>query len=282
MMARRDRWICRKALNWTMCRGLLSHVLILQFLLTFAQGQGHGEAGVPPTDERVSFTVQEELPAGTEVGTITTRAGLTYRFAEDPALFHLDPRSGRITTTTKIDREAIPSDNFDLFIQSLPSARHLIEVRITVLDINDNSPQFGSNTIQISFSENDKPGTQVILDTATDRDTGIFGVTTDYVIVSGNEEGKFRLVPLLDTSKPLLYLENMVDLDREEKDFYTLQISVPDGGSPPRYGYLTVNVTVLDVNDNGPLFDQSDYWVSVNETIPVRSSIIQVSPTEWK
>nr|AUG84445.1 fat [Platynereis dumerilii] len=279
-MARRDRWICRKALNWTMFRGLLSHVLILQFLLTFAQGQGHGEAGVPPTDERVSFTVQEELPAGTEVGTISTRAGLTYRFAEDPALFHLDPRSGRITTTTKIDREAIRSDNFDLFIQSLPSARHLIEVRITVLDINDNSPQFGSNTIQISFSENDKPGTQVILDTATDKDTGIFGVTTDYVIVSGNEEGKFRLVPLLDTSKPLLYLENMVDLDREEKDFYTLQISVPDGGSPPRYGYLTVNVTVLDVNDNGPLFDQSDYWVSVNETIPVRSSIIQIRATD--
>ena len=273
------RGTSRKAVPTRTC-SILIIVVLLQFLLTFAQGQGQGEAAVPPVDERVEFTIEEELPAGTLVGTIPTRDGLTYRFSEEPNLFVLDGTSGDITTTTQIDRESLPSDSFDLFIQSVPTARHLIEVHIEVLDVNDNFPEFGRSNIQIFFSENDQPATQVILDTAMDGDIGQNDVTTNYEIVSGNEEGRFELVPLTDTSIPLLYLQNRMQLDREERDNYQLVISAQDGGNPPRFGFLTVNINITDTNDNPPLFDQSDYSTTVNETIPVHTSIIQVHATD--
>lgn len=42
-----------------------------------------------------------------------------------------------------------------------------------------------------------------------------------------------------------------------------------------RTGTATVYVTVLDVNDNRPIFLQSSYEVSVPEDIPAASSIVQ-------
>ena len=265
---------------------ILTILVVLQFLLTFAQGQGQGgsEAARPPVDERVVFEIREGLPAGTEVGRINVQTGLRYRFSEDPIVFRLDSDTGRITTTTVIDREnlGVPSNKFDLFVQSTPSARHLIEVRINVLDVNDNSPRFGQSSIKVTFSERDQPGTQIILETATDKDVGLNDVTNQYHIITDSEDvrRKFRLVLLTDTSKPLLYLENLVVLDREEKSLYQLNISAQDGGNPPRFGYLLVNISVTDINDNPPLFDQSDYSASINETSQPGSSIVQVRATD--
>ena len=278
------RGLTRKAFPPRTMYHLYIVTILLQCLLTFAQGQGHGggEAALPPVDERVTFEIYEGEPTGTKVGQIDVQSDLTYRFSEDPRIFSLNPDTGKITTTTVIDRESLPEDIVNLFVQSAPSARHLIEVKITVLDVNDNNPQFGQSSINVTFSETAQPGSQVILDTATDKDIGMNDVakTGGYRIISGNTEGKFRLVLLTETSKPLLYLENTLALDREEKAFYQLNISAQDGGSPPRLGYLQVNISVTDFNDNPPLFDQSDYSAKINETAPPGTSVIQVRATD--
>ncbi|KAK2163195.1 hypothetical protein LSH36_84g09030 [Paralvinella palmiformis] len=272
----------RKNYPWTSCHFILP--VLIQFLLTFAQGQGQGKTNggglLPPVDDQVYFKIEEEKQAGTLVGTIPTLDGLTYIFSEELPEFTLDGTSGEIRTKVPIDRERLDADTFNLFVQSVPSARHLIEVHIQVVDINDNSPDFGQRSVEVVFSERDQPGTQAILDTAVDLDVGPNGVTTDYQIVSGNEQGRFRLALLKDTSIPLLYLENRVELDREERASYQLRISVHDGGSPPRYGYLQVNVTVRDFNDNQPVFDQSYYSTQLNETSPPGTSVIQVRATD--
>ncbi len=251
--------------------------IIVLFLLTFAQGQGQGS-----TEERFSWTIEEEVQPGSLVGTLPTRQGLTYRFAQHQdnlqQYFTLDSDSGQVRTRGRLDREALPSDTFDLFIQSTP-ARHLIELRITVTDINDNSPTFGRSNLDISFSETDQPGTQVILDTATDPDIGINDATTEYNIISGNELGDFRLV-LLEASKNLLYLENTRTLDREQKQHYRLNISAQDGGTPPKYGYLLININVTDFNDHNPVFEQSDYYAELNETAPPGTSVVKVRATD--
>ena len=250
--------------------------LSLQFLLI--HGEGNTKAASPPVDQSVSFEIEEGQRAGTKVGVIPVRQGLRYRFSEPPTEFTLDPDTGTIITTMVIDRESLPDDVFDLFVQSTPSAKHIVEVKITVLDINDNSPTFRQPVVQILFPETAKPGTQVILDTAMDKDAGLNGITTKYRLVSGNQLGRFQLAR--DVSVPFLYLENTKELDREEKAFYQLRMSVQDGGTPPRYGYLTLNITIQDYNDNPPLFDQSDYSSSVNETAPAGTSIIQVHATD--
>ena len=252
-------------------------LVLLQFLLTFANGQGPGN-GLSTTNKE-SFEVLEEQDAGTSVGNISTQPDSTYRFSTDTHLFSIEPTTGEIKTAVKLDRESLETgDTFDLFVQNLAST-HVIEVQIHVVDINDNSPEFQNARTEISFSESELPGSLKILDTATDKDIGKNDVTTNYRILSGNEENKFKLVMLNDTST-LLYLDNLVQLDREERSSYQLNISAQDGGEPPRFGYLTVDITIQNSNDNPPLFDQSDYLVTINETVPVSTSIITVTATD--
>ena len=262
----------------TLYRYSLTAWLFILFMSVL--GPSYAKAASSSVEQSVRFEVEEGMRTGTEVGVIPIRVGLRYKFSEPPGEFSLDPDTGTITTTMVLDRESLTDDSFDLFVQSTPSAKHVVEVRITVLDINDNSPTFRQPIIQILFPETAKSGMQVILDSATDKDAGENGTTSKYRLVSGNSLGRFRLVTLDDVSVPFLYLENMMELDREEKAFYQLRISVQDGGTPPLYGYLTINVTIQDYNDNPPLFDHSEYSSSVNETAPAGTSIIQVHATD--
>ncbi|XP_046802630.1 cadherin-related tumor suppressor isoform X1 [Lucilia cuprina] len=231
-------------------------------------------------DTRVQFEVLEGQPKGTVVGYIPTRPDFTYRFNEPPREFNLDPVTGEIKTNMVLDREGM-RERYDLVVLS-SQPTYPIEVRITVLDVNDNAPEFPEPSIAVSFSESAAKGTRCLLDAATDLDIGINGISNNYTIVEGNVDNKFRLAVTSNPSGDVsyLHLETTGDLDRETRAFYRLNISAKDGGSPPKYGYLQVNVSIIDVNDNPPVFDHSDYTVSLNESIPPGSSVLQVMASD--
>lgn len=231
-------------------------------------------------DTTLQLEILEGEPRGTVVGYITTKPGYTYRFNEPPREFTLDPNTGEIKTNVILDREVI-GDRYDLVVLS-SQPTYPIEVRITVLDINDNSPEFPEPSIAVTFSESSAAGTRLLLDAATDRDIGINSVTDDYRIVDGNHDDKFRLAVTTNPSGDVsyLHLETTGKLDRETRGQYILNISARDGGTPPKNGYLQVNVTVLDVNDNPPIFDHSDYIVSLNESVPPGTPVLQVMASD--
>lgn len=230
-------------------------------------------------DTRVQLEVLENEMRGTVVGYIPTKIGFTYRFNEPPREFTLDPNTGEIKTNAILDREE--RDRYDLVVLS-SQPTYPIEVRITVSDTNDNSPEFPEPSIAVTFSESAAPGTRLLLDAATDRDIGVNSVTDDYGIVMGNFDEKFRLVVTTNPSGDVsyLHLETTGKLDREVRGAYVLNVSARDGGKPPRKGYLQVNVTVLDVNDNPPIFDHSDYIVSLNESVRPGTPVLQVMASD--
>ena len=227
-------------------------------------------------DTSATFKILEGQPIGTVVGTIPTKPNFTYRFNENIPEFNLNSTTGIITTSKILDRESFPSDKFDIVVLS-SQPTYPIEVRIQVIDINDNSPSFPDASIEVRFSESAIKGTRVILDTATDGDIGENDVAT-YKIVSGNEDGNFELGVTTNPSgeTPYLHLETTGKLDREDKAYYQLNISAEDGGTPKNYGYLLLNITILDVNDNPPIFDHSDYIVSLNESVPIGTFVLTV------
>lgn len=232
-------------------------------------------------DTRVQLEVREGEPTGTLVGSILVKPEFTYRFNEPPEEFTLDPDTGEIRTARVLDREALSSDRYDLVVLS-SQPTYPIEVRIVVLDVNDNDPEFPEPGIAVSFSESAAANTRLLLDAATDKDTPENGVVDDYSIVDGNTDGKFRLVvtgnPTSETS--YLHLETTGKLDREQVEFYSLNVCARDRGRPPRVGYLRVNVTVLDVNDNPPIFQRGDYVVALNESAPAGSPVLTVHATD--
>ncbi|KAM3964103.1 cadherin-related tumor suppressor fat [Aphomia sociella] len=230
-------------------------------------------------DTGVDLRVPEDQPVGTIVGRIPTKPGFTYRFNEPPKEFVLDPVSGEIRTNVILDRESVDRYAF-VVLSSQPT--YPIEVRLRVTDVNDNYPEFPEPSIAVAFSESAAAGTKLLLDAATDKDLGDNGIANDYRIVDGDNEGKFRLNVTVNPSgqTSYLHLETTGKLDRETNDFYILNISARDGGNPPKYGYLQVNVSILDVNDNPPIFDQSDFSVSLNESVPPGTTVLKVTATD--
>ena len=69
-------------------------------------------------------------------------------------------------------------------------------------------------------------------------------------------------------------------LDYERAKEYFLTIQAQDGGNPPLSNHATVNISIMDVNDNVPIFTQLSYGASVTENSLVGSSIITLTATD--
>ncbi|XP_063697547.1 cadherin-related tumor suppressor [Culicoides brevitarsis] len=229
-------------------------------------------------DTTAEFEIAEGEPKNTLVGYIPTKPGFKYRFNEPRKEFSLDAVTGEIRTLVELDREQ--NDHYDLVILS-SQPTYPIEVRIIVTDINDNSPEFPEPMINVTFSEA-TPIQRILLDVARDKDIGSNSISDDYKIIGGNEEGRFQLAVTTNPSGDITYLhlETTNSLDRETCGMYMLNISARDNGIPQRYGYLQVNVTVLDVNDNPPIFDHSDYIVTLNDSTPPNTKILEVHASD--
>lgn len=258
--------------------------LLLSLLAALVAGPplaARAAGGEADNNARVQLEVLEGQPRGTAVGRIPVRPGFTYRFNEPSDEFALNGTTGEITTAQILDRESLPNDRYDLIVLS-SQPTYPIEVRILVVDVNDNAPEFPEPVTSVSFPESAAPDNKVLLDTATDRDAGANGVSSDYRIVAGNVDEKFRLEVTSNPGGELtyLYLQTTGKLDRETVPFYQLNVSVRDGGVPTRYGYQTVNVTVLDVNDNPPVFAHTDYSAWLNESAPPGTFVLQVTATD--
>ncbi|XP_055921859.1 cadherin-related tumor suppressor [Eupeodes corollae] len=245
-----------------------------------SSADGSGQMQSRAVDKTVYLNVDEGKPRGTVVGSITVEPGFTYRFNEPPREFTLDQNTGEIKTNMVLDREGM-RDRYDLVVLS-SQPTYPIEVRITVNDVNDNPPEFPEPSIAVSFPESAASGTRLLLDAATDRDTGVNSVTNDYRIVDGDHDNKFSLAVTTNPSRDVSYLHLVTTktLDRESCGFYSLNISARDGGYPPLFGYLQVNVTIVDVNDNPPIFDHSDYNASLIESVLPGTPVLQVMASD--
>lgn len=237
----------------------------------------------------VQFNITEEQPVGFVAGRLPVRPGLRYRFSGvHPTQFQLDPTTGVIRSRARVDRESLPIRDggvgtVDMIVQSIPAPpAQLFDVHINVWDINDNAPTFSRPTVHVTFVESDRPGTRVILETASDPDSGPNGTVSNYRIVGGDDAGQFRLSVASSGSgvARLLYLENVVELRRNDRSSYALNISCQDGGSPSLYGFLLVNVDVTDINNNAPVFDNEAYHTVINETVAIGTTVLRVRATD--
>lgn len=76
---------------------------------------------------------------------------------------------------------------------------------------------------------------------------------------------------MLSTSRPL---------DRESKAKYTLTVKAQDQGVPPLTSSVTLDINVLDLNDNSPVFPSSSYSVEVSEDALEGSLVLEVSASD--
>lgn len=231
--------------------------------------------------------VPEGAPVGTRVGFIGDGgdvSGPPYLVVPVPGSpvdsdLAVDQSTGEIRTRVRLDRETRASYSLVAIPQS-PQGGENVRVTVRVRDENDNAPTFPTPVMNIEFPENTPRDVKRTLQPARDPDLGAFS-TQRYAIVSGNVNNAFKLSSHQERDG-VLYLDLQIDgiLDRETTALYSLLIEAVDGGNPPLRGTMTVNITILDVNDNQPLFNQSRYFATVPENATVGTPVLQVFATD--
>uniref|UniRef100_A0A5K3FFR0 Cadherin domain-containing protein n=1 Tax=Mesocestoides corti TaxID=53468 RepID=A0A5K3FFR0_MESCO len=204
----------------------------------------------------IEVAILEGLPPGTPVIRITADdpdIGDTLTYALLPTAnkkFSIDPVSGLIITQCVFDREeeAILT-GFKVVVFDGGHANHTIsaDLRVTILDQNDNNPVFHSQTVIIA--PEDKP-VDSLLHTinATDADAGENGTVVLFFAQHQQIPEPFTLYPdgRLFLTRPL---------DRERQEHYELIIIAADKGTPSLSSTMTLVVQVEDINDSPPRFE---------------------------
>ncbi|XP_012788799.2 protocadherin beta-2 [Sorex araneus] len=118
-------------------------------------------------------------------------------------------------------------------------------VRVEVLDINDNAPEFAKLLYEVQIPENSPVGSQVAIVSAKDLDVGVYGEIS-YAFFQASED--IRKTFRINTKSGELVLTQTLDFESIQS--YTVNIQAKDGGGLS--GSCVVFVQVMDLNDNPP------------------------------
>ena len=173
-------------------------------------------------------------------------------------MFSID-MSNRLVLNSQLDYETASQYLLIIEARSISNGIRLssfLMVNIKVTDVNDNAPHFSDHPVE-QISELESPDTELFTVEASDYDSGTNAEIT-YAITGGNSEDAFQI----ETSGVVTLIKT---LDRERTPRYNLVIRATDGGDPAKQNETTILVEITDVNDNSPIFSQSNYSISVYE-----------------
>ncbi|KAM8910618.1 protocadherin alpha-8-like isoform 24-T24 [Spinachia spinachia] len=236
------------------------------------------------------YSIPEEMKEGTVVGNVAKDLGLDKTSLIDrrfrvvsgskDAFFEVNPDTGALRVRKKIDREELCRGNglcsieLKILVEDPLEMHHVV---VEINDINDHSPTFSEKEQQFEIAEHTSLGTRFELHSARDPDAGKNSIRT-YTLTS-NDHFEIEITQTDDDDKiPFLVLKNA--LDREQKTNHSLFLTAVDGGKPQRSGTLNISISVVDINDNRPLFSQDIYQVEIYENLPVGNTVAKVNAVD--
>ncbi|XP_029304035.1 protocadherin-10-like isoform X1 [Cottoperca gobio] len=239
---------------------------------------------------QIRYSIPEELEHGAFVGNIAEDLGLDldklsarrFRIVSGAKKQYVEVNleNGVVFVNERIDRE-------ELCEQSLSCSFHLqvvienplelYRVEMEILDVNDNSPSFPWTEFNLDISESAAPGSRFPLESAQDLDVGSNSLRT--YLLSVNEHFLLDIQTRSDGSK-FAELVLQSPLDREQQSAHQMVLTAVDGGAPERSGTAQIDITVLDANDNAPVFDQSFYRVRLAENAPKGTVVIKLNASD--
>nr|XP_022293519.1 protocadherin gamma-B7-like isoform X2 [Crassostrea virginica] len=188
------------------------------------------------------------------------RQEVFYRFADNSnkhGCFSIDKATGNISVSCLYDREG--KEFYSLTIkavqQNTESRSCTATLSVRILDVNDNTPEFMLTSYHVNVTEHSGRGTLIDTVTAKDKDQDEKAQDVDYEILpphnttfSVNKNGEIRVE---DPSK----------LDREAGNGTMILIvkAIDSENRKSSTSTATVTITLLDANDNAPIFDEPKY-----------------------
>uniref|UniRef100_A0A3Q3IMZ7 Cadherin domain-containing protein n=1 Tax=Monopterus albus TaxID=43700 RepID=A0A3Q3IMZ7_MONAL len=169
-----------------------------------------------------------------------------------------------------LDREITSKYNVTILAtdEGIPPLSSTSVITVHISDVNDNSPHFSEPVVNVYVRENSDVGLIIKTVSASDADT--------------DENGQVRY-SFVDKNRHVVPVSAMVTINSETGDIVSLQsfnyeqmktfqfkVQATDSGVPPLSTNVTVNVFILDDNDNSPsiLAPYSEHGSVNTESIP--------------
>ncbi|XP_026526161.1 desmoglein-2 [Notechis scutatus] len=184
-------------------------------------------------------------------------------------LFVINGKTGELNITGIVDREQTPMLHLRGYAinQRGENLERPLDLRIKVLDVNDNSPVFSQTSFSGSVEELCEVGTLVLKINATDADEpNTFNSKIAFRIISQepNDLNAFVINKATGEVRTATF-----QLDREIRNSYSLVVEAKDCDGEERGNaqVTSLQIKILDVNDNIPKLNRTVYEGSVKENI---------------
>ncbi|NXG48576.1 PCDA2 protein, partial [Psilopogon haemacephalus] len=240
---------------------------------------------------QVRYSVPEEGKVGTVLGRLWQDLGLEGGDVEARRLrvvwqgrragVEVSGASGALVVSSRVDREELCGKSAACSLRLellLERPLRVFHVELEVTDINDNAPLFPAARKNISMAElTTVPGSRFPLEGASDADIGANAQLSytlspsEHFRLDSETSNEGNMVPDLVLTKPL---------DRETVPVHRLVLTASDAGRPSLTGTMELLITVLDVNDNAPHFNQSVYKVKLTEDAAEGTLVVRVNATD--
>ncbi|XP_069797890.1 cadherin EGF LAG seven-pass G-type receptor 2 isoform X4 [Narcine bancroftii] len=275
----------------------LDYKLERQYILTVTASDGTRFDTVPvyinvtdanthrPVFQSSHYTVNinEDRPVGTTVVIISAtdedtgeNARITYFMEDSIPQFKIEPDLGAVTTLMDLDYEDQVSYTLAITAKDngIPQKSDTTYLEILVNDVNDNAPQFLRDHYQGSIYEDVPTFTSVLQISANDRDSGLNG-RVFYTFQGGDDgDGDF----IIETTSGIV--RTLRRLDRENVQVYNLKAFAVDKGIPAMRTPIEVQIVVMDVNDNPPVFEKDEFDIFVDENSPIGLVVARITAAD--
>uniref|UniRef100_UPI0037E99329 protocadherin alpha-3-like n=1 Tax=Semicossyphus pulcher TaxID=241346 RepID=UPI0037E99329 len=206
-----------------------------------------------PEDSRPGTTVAlisvNDLDSGLN-GKVICSISEDVPFALSPSL---QDKMYSLVTKTPLDREK--QSHYDLTITAKDAGHPPLSsektISVVVSDVNDNSPEFSLSPYTFYVTEANEPGTSVFSVKAFDRDENDNALISYHILRDGSGDNKLTsFLNINSESGDILALKSF---DFETVKTFHFQVVATDSGTPSLSSNVTVNVFILDQNDNAPV-----------------------------
>ncbi|XP_029626439.1 protocadherin alpha-8-like [Salmo trutta] len=211
----------------------------------------------------LSNTVSEESKPGTVISVVSVTDkdsginGKVISSISENIPFELKPSYKEnvysVVTKGRLDRELV--SHYDITITATdcgqPPLSTFKTLSVQISDVNDNSPEFSQNPIELYLLENNAPGGSIFAVTASDKDLNE-NAAISYHIIRG-EGIQNDMASFLNINSDNGHISALKSFDFETLKTFKFQVVATDSGIPSLSSNVTINVFILDQNDNAPV-----------------------------
>ncbi|CAG5135838.1 unnamed protein product, partial [Candidula unifasciata] len=265
----------------------------------------------PPNFINLPYSIQidEDVLVGTLIQKVVAVDGdrgipnnITYTFETgDYENFQLDPKTGQITVKKPLDRDSVNMRNTGGVYAMNVKAAEVVPpgqenygettattlVTITVRDVNDNGPTFNQRNYSATILENMQHNVPVSFQgsmmVVSDIDQG----TNSHFSLSFQKDGQpyydFSPLPqeIYSESSVLIRVNNSNTLDYEKSHRVVFEVVARElDTTEKRSSTATVTIDTEDMNDNAPVFEKTDYTLTVKENTSIGMSVAQFNASD--